>query len=54
MLNLHFKAIFQAKAYIFKEKEAQICSFFILIFTYNFLNISNKSKVCKLSMFQYA
>lgn len=53
MLNLHFKEFFSDKSVHFKEKEAQIYSFFILIYTYNFLNISNKSKVCKLSMFQY-
>ncbi len=54
MLNLHFQAFFQTKACILRRKEAQICSFFILIFTYNFLNISNKSKVCKLSILRHA
>lgn len=54
MLNLHFKEFFSDKSVLFKEKEALIYSFFILIYTYNFLNISNKNKVCKLSILGHA
>lgn len=54
MLNLHFKAIFQAKNVYFKEKDAQFFSFPILIYVYNLLNINNKNKVYKLSMLKHA
>lgn len=54
MLNLHFKAIFQAKACILRRKGLNFAHFFILIYAYNLLNINIKNKACKLSMFQYA